>query len=464
MAPDLQHAADPLAIACTDTVDAVYTAPANLPAFDATHRGDVVRCAFDRSLTASQINSTLTALNYVGPPVQSDVDVYRIAYRTTRVGTAGGLSSALVFMPAQAKRHTDAYVVTGHGTVGLADKCAPSKLDLTNGSSGSDAQVFYLALAGDGWIEIAPDYAGFGYGQTVSGWSLAEDEGHSLLDATRAMKNLVEPMALPNKVAFMGHSQGAHAVLSVQPMIASYGSAQPVIGIAPMGVLWFSNLTWGASISPAAGQNTTDDPAVIAFGMYYFYGHGENYDGAGGGVKMFQASKQAMVQQLLTTGCGADVEAGVTALGTSPSDFYDPAFVTAMQNCMIFGAQCDVEPAKTWLARAIADRPAIDPAGPPILIWHGALDATIAPGRAQCGFDKIEKDLAGATNPTATLTICGDAGATHGTIVRRDIDYVSQWIATRAAGLPDPPGCPGEGPLEPGDGGTLMCATPPPNL
>src|SRR5579862_2060354 len=87
MAPDLAHPADPIAIACTDTVDAVYTAPMNLPAFDATHRGDVVRCAFDRSLTAAEINASLTALNYTGPAVKSDVDVYRIAYRTTRVGT-----------------------------------------------------------------------------------------------------------------------------------------------------------------------------------------------------------------------------------------------------------------------------------------------------------------------------------------------------------------------------------------
>src|SRR5438094_6665695 len=115
MAPDLSHQVDPIALACTDSLDSVYTAPMNLPAFDPSHRGDVVRCAFDRAMPAAQVNSVLTALNYTGPAVHSDIDVYRIAYRTSRVqGSAsaapGGISSALVLMPS--KPRTDAYVVT----------------------------------------------------------------------------------------------------------------------------------------------------------------------------------------------------------------------------------------------------------------------------------------------------------------------------------------------------------------
>src|SRR5260370_2893999 len=82
MAPDLAHTVDPLAIACTDSVDSVYQPPTGLPAFDLTHRGDIVRCAFDRSMSAATVNATLTALNYTGPAVHSDLNVYRIAYRT----------------------------------------------------------------------------------------------------------------------------------------------------------------------------------------------------------------------------------------------------------------------------------------------------------------------------------------------------------------------------------------------
>jgi hypothetical protein len=465
---DMAHSIDPLAIMCNDTVDDVYKLPATaLPAFDDTHRGDIFRCAFDRAITAAQINTTLSANGYSGPAVRSDVNVYRIAYRTARVKSTnavapGGYSSALVLMPSQ--RRSEAYVVAAHGTVGLADKCVPSLLNLTDTTMMDPVIVYNLALSGDGWATISPDYGGFGYGQTVSGWVLAEDEAHSVLDATRAMKNFLQASALPPKVALMGHSQGAHAVLAAQSYVATYGAASQVVGVAPMGVVWFSNRSWGASLSPVIGLTTTGFPGVFAFGLYYFYSHGENYDGPGGGVAMFQASKRDMVKQILLNNCGHDVGTALQSLGSKATDFYDPTFVNSVSNCMIFDAGCDQEPAKTWLARSTADRPAIDPNGPPILFWQGGMDTTVPPSRAQCGIDKINQDLAGATNPTASLSICGDAQATHATIIMRDIDYVSQWIAARATGQPDPPGCPGEGPLEPDtDGGMLTCAVPPPN-
>src|SRR6266700_2900549 len=67
---DMAHAVDPLAILCTDTIDDVYKLPTTaLPAFDASRRGDIFRCAFDRALTAAQVNATLTALQYTGPAV-----------------------------------------------------------------------------------------------------------------------------------------------------------------------------------------------------------------------------------------------------------------------------------------------------------------------------------------------------------------------------------------------------------
>jgi hypothetical protein len=453
------HAPASLAITCTDSTDAVFQLPADLPAFDPTRRGEVFRCAYDRYLSAAGANQVLASLGYQGAPVANGMDVYRIAFRTQR-GADGseGFSSARVFLPDQ--RRPEAYVVTAHGTEGEGKPCVDSQRDLLDPSWTGSSIIFNLSLAGNGWTVIEPDYAGYGYGQAPHGWFLADDEAHPILDATRAMKQLLPPDDLPPKVAFMGHSQGSHVVLSAQALARSYGMEGQLVGVAPMALLWFTGLTWGASLSSLAALTTQHDAAAISYGMFYFYGHGELYDGPGGGLAMFQPAKRDAVKAFLQNDCESDATGVLPTLGSTTADLYDPAFITAMENCTIYQTGCDQEPAATWFKRAMADRPAIDPDGAPIVVWHGAKDVDIPPARAQCGFDKIQSDLAGAH--TATFTVCGDAEADHTGVVQRDMDWVSQWIAARATGQPDPPGCPGPGPLAPA-GGTLSCAVPPTN-
>ena len=461
----------PLAIACSDSRDAVFQLPANLPPFDPTHRGDVFRCAYERYISAADANQALAALGYTGMPVPNGMDVYRIAFRTERVAPAGagadagsdapeGLSTARVFLPNNSR--SEAYAVVAHGTLGEGSACADSQKDILDPTYTQTSKILDLAIAGNGWIAIEPDYAGYGYGQPAHGWYLAEDEAHTILDATRAMKNFLQPSALPSKVAFVGHSQGSHVVLSAQAFAKSYGMEGQLIGVAPMSLLWFSGLTWGASITPVAGMTTQNNAALLSYAMFFFYAHGELYDGPGGGLTMFQPAKQAAVTSFMQDDCEADASTVLPTLGATTTDFFDSNFLNAMFNCNVLQTGCDTEPAATWLARALADRPAIDPDSAPIVIWHGAKDTDIPPNRAQCGFDKLQSDLASATTPTTTLTICGDADADHSGVAQRDTEWITQWIGTRAAGQPDPPGCPGTAPLQP-DGGTLACATPPAN-
>jgi hypothetical protein len=460
--PDLGQV-DPLALPCTDSLDEVYQLPADLPAWDRSHRGDVFRCAFEQQLSAADVNQAIVSYGYVGPPVSSDVHVYRIAYRTERStpvsGAApGGYSSARVFLPAAAR--PEAFVVTAHGTNGLASGCVDSQNDLLTGSRQDDHKMYNLALAGGGWMVIAPDFAGYGYGQASPGWFLAEDEAKSVLDATRALEGLLLPSAMPPRAALVGHSGGSHAVLAAQGMARSYGLAGELVAVAPMSLLWLSGQTWGAAASPLVGLDTHTDAALLSYGLFFFYGHGELYDGPGGGLAMFQPAARDQVKALVTGSCEADMSTMLPALGAHASDFYDPAFVSSLSDCMILGTSCDQEPAKTWKARALADRPPIDPAGAPIVIWHGALDTDIPPARAQCGIDKLNLDLTGSAT---TLTVCGDAQADHSGVPKRDIDWISRWIGARATGQPDPDGCPGAAPLAPPGGGVLTCATPPAN-
>jgi hypothetical protein len=100
-------------------------------------------------------------------------------------------------------------------------------------------------------------------------------------------------------------------------------------------------------------------------------------------------------------------------------------------------------------------------------VWQGALDGTVKPGYAKCGFDKMRADLGAQSSK---LKVCADPTAIHGAFVgkdsnlsdgitRRGMDWANEWLAARTLGTADPAECLGEEALAP-DGGTLTCNTP----
>lgn len=464
MPPDMGPPPPPppaLLVGCTDAVADVYTLPANLPAYDSSHRGDVIRCAYDRYLSAAAINTAMTAYGYQGPTLPSGAWLFRIAYRTERIAPTGsktvpeGVSSGIVLVP-DVPQAGGPLVVFAHASVGIAPPCAPSTYDLLGAATGDDHRGAVLGLAGYGWLTVVPDYAGFGFGES-SGWSVAEDEAHSVLDATRAAKQLVP--SLTGQVVFVGHSQGGHAALSAQSYAPSYGMEGTLIGVAAYAPLWLSAYAWAAIISPGAGFKTSDSGYAIMYDMDYFYSHGELYDGPGGGLAMFQAAKRDAVQSFLMNQCAPNPPPGVdiTTLGATPADFFDASFINSIGDCGLGFGGCTDATAMTWTARFVADRPPIDPNGPPIMIFDGGLDANFPPARAQCMFDKLDADLMTVAAPKTKISTCFDPGAQHFDIMRRDVDYANQWIAARAGIGPEPAACT---PFPSGQ----TCATPPPNL
>src|SRR4051794_4620242 len=83
--PDMATPATPMLLqACTDTVSDVYAAPTGLPAYDSSHRGDVVRCAFDTYIPASRLGGRVAAYGYLGAPLQSGASVFRVPSRPER--------------------------------------------------------------------------------------------------------------------------------------------------------------------------------------------------------------------------------------------------------------------------------------------------------------------------------------------------------------------------------------------
>jgi hypothetical protein len=449
--PDMGSPPPPsLAMSCKDALGDVYTLPAGLPAYDGTHRGDVIRCAPVGYLSAAQVTALLGKYAYKGAAAKSGFWMWKLAFRTERIppDSAGagaadpeGVSAAMLFVPDHPVANAP-LVVYAHGTVGVADACAPSRYDLTMAPPMGtwDFPVNELALAGFGYSVIAPDYAGFGYGG-APGYFIAADEAHSVLDASRAAAHLLPAsakVASPLSIALVGHSQGGHAVLAAQAELGTYGAAGHVVGVAAFAPWWTSMAAWGAIFNPIAGFDTKNDSTPILFAMFYFYSAGELRDGPGGGVEMYQPADQALAKTtVLSPQCFDTTD--LLKLGTTPSDFVLDSYVNDVGGSCAVSGMCTSTLSALWKTRWQDDRPPLDPNGPPLLIEYGGMDVYVTPGYAQCGRDKIAMDF--GANPTATVTYCYDDGADHNDIVRRDSDYVNAWIAARAGVGSEPAAC-----------------------
>ncbi len=448
-----------LAVQCTDTMESVYTAPSDLPPYAASHRGDIVRCAKDRTFSVGEIQARLDADGFVDADVRGAVRVYRLAYRTERLAGQEGLTSALVLLPDRPLMAAPPLVVFAHGFEGIDPACTVSKGDWTKAPYHRVGSL--LALASYGYPVIAPDYAGFMPGSAPGGVLLSEDEAHSVLDGTRAMNKALEAGSTSDEVVLVGHSQGGHAVLSAQALAGSYGLTGQLVGVVAFAPLWIPARTTGIVVSQFGGRNTRDDAGTLRQAMAYFYTHAELYDRPGSGLALFQESKRALVASDLAA-CPSAGRATLEQLGETPADFFEPAFVDAIGACAIGADEdCLQEPAAAWLARFRADRPRLDAQGADIVVWLGAGDQALSPDLGQCGIDKISEDFS-APETTASLTVCGDRNAAHETVLSRNMQWTAEWIASRTGGAPEPEPCAGRSELLP-PAGDLVCALGPLN-
>jgi pimeloyl-ACP methyl ester carboxylesterase len=472
-----QTSQGPLTNSCTDDLDDVYaaipsgpqTAGAILAGASCTASGRCLKCATDVLYEVKDIQAALQNDGFAGKPTHN-LQAYRFVYGTTRVrngAVKSGASSALYFLPASTI-DPDTLVVVAYDTVGFGPQCAPSLEDPRSSTDGDD-HAMALAIASHGYRTVVIDFAGMGLGTVPPGWSLAEDEAHSLLDATRAVDALTpkpktskeHPKAPETKVVLVGLGEGGHAVLSAQAMATSYGLADSLAGVVAFAPIWVAPRTWGAALSGAGGLNTNDDHAEIAFDLLYFYGHGELYDGPGGGVSMLRDEQRSAASDLIERRCFSDLVASVHTLGKVASDIFDPTFVHQVSSCAVAGggASCHQGAAETWNPRFTADRPAVDPEGAPILVWQGGADTLVPPDRAICGQDTLVRNV--TTHPS-TLTYCGDEKATHGSVVEQNLGWVIDWIDHTIGHGSAPKAC---APFAPEDANhkPVTCATPPPN-
>jgi pimeloyl-ACP methyl ester carboxylesterase len=456
---------------CADSLDAIYGDPGGSP----KTQGAILKCAHERDFNVAELDALARANGYAGRPLTSGAQGFRVVYGTERGSQPPvlGSSSATVLIPTAPRPGPLPVVVVAHGATGEAGACADSRTNLT-ATSGDAVTVMLAAFAGDGYVVISPDYAGYvnygAPGTLPTGEFLAADVGKSVLDGARALRTLT-PSAVSDKVVLVGHSEGGHAVLSALTMHENYGSGGTLAGVAAYSPFWFNSAAWGAMFLVASeyplNPPSGGAPFAVGIGVWYHYSQGELLDGPGHGLDVFATDKRQAIKEFVDTTCigGNDSDfALLKKLGTSVTDLYDPTFVRAVKIPAAFGQPCTTDPTlgpicEKWMARYAASRPHLTgaAASTPLLLLYGGEDAVIPPERAVCGFERIKEDK-------ANYTFCYEQSKDHWGIVDARAEYVNDWIASLTLGGSSPPPCTAEPSSVVADGGApATCATNPPN-
>src|SRR5699024_638044 len=120
------------------------------------------------------------------PGVPTPTRAWRIEYRSTSATGDANIVSATVIVPLDGHSGTRPLVSYAVGTVGLADRCAPSAT-LPHGLNPEGGNISKALLRG--WGVVVTDYEGLSTPGTHT-YLVSESEGHAVLDAARAARRM----------------------------------------------------------------------------------------------------------------------------------------------------------------------------------------------------------------------------------------------------------------------------------
>jgi hypothetical protein len=151
----------------------------------------------------------------------------RISYVSTGVSGATVTVTGLILTP---RTRTGRTVVWGHGSTGLADRCAPSGHP---GVFWPEARAAIAGLLRHGWTVTAPDYQGLGT-PGPHPYLIGGSEGRSMIDSVKAARRL--DSRLSTEYVVNGHSQGGQGALFAGELAPAYDGVlnlRGVVAIAP---------------------------------------------------------------------------------------------------------------------------------------------------------------------------------------------------------------------------------------
>jgi alpha-beta hydrolase superfamily lysophospholipase len=166
------------------------------------------------------------AVPIAGPSVLPDSRAWAILYHSRDFdGRDVAVSGVVVAPSGPVPPGGRPVVVWGHGSTGLADRCAPSHLGIM-GAFGR----WLGGLLQQGYVVAATDYQGLGTPGPAR-FAIGLSAGHAVLDVARATRGLDAARA-GDRVVLDGHSEGGHAVLWAAELAGGYAPELRVLGVA----------------------------------------------------------------------------------------------------------------------------------------------------------------------------------------------------------------------------------------
>lgn len=313
----------------------------------------------------------------------------RITYVTTAVDGATITATGLVLTPKNGR--TNRTVVWGHGTTGLADKCAPS----TNQSVfWPEARAAIAALLARGWTVTAPDYPGLGT-LAPHPYLIGATAARSMIDSVKAARRL--DAALTAQYVVDGHSQGGQGALFAGELAPAYDGALDLRGVAAIAPV--SNADLFAPLVPG-----TPGQGYLVMGLF-----GLQAVDPGVNATALLANPAKLRLPVLLSGCLYEI--------------LDAYANLTPQQLLAGGALPDTVVAK--LAQHV--NPGQSPPSAPILLIQGTADESV-PYDLTAG--ALVPELDAYDQPMLFVPV---EGANHDSAVTETTGLVADWIATRFA-------------------------------
>ncbi|MBS0965616.1 alpha/beta fold hydrolase [Acetobacter okinawensis] len=201
-------------------------------------------------------------------PLAADLGVkgsgpsFSIRYLSTNGVTGTGLvpvTGAVIYPAGPAPAGGWPIVAWAHGTVGIADSCAPSR----NPRSARD-QTYLGEWLHRGFAIVATDYQGLGSDGTHP-YLNARTEAYSVLDGVRAA--LAGLPDLSNNIMIVGQSQGAGAAFASAAYAPEYAQALHIRGVVATGIPYMSPEVIKAVLHAKPQKSESGIDPVVAYAL-----------------------------------------------------------------------------------------------------------------------------------------------------------------------------------------------------
>ena len=372
--------------------------------------GEILRVEFLRWYTAAEVAAEADL-----PYSFYGAAAYRILYLSQLPSGEPQAISGFMVVPVGIPPENGYPIVNfGHGTTGMADKCAPTTSTLNINR--------LLPWIAHGFMVSSSDYTGLGT-PGMHPYAVGESEATSMLDGARAAlrfcdneRGFFSPPA-DNQIFFIGHSQGGHAALFAHQYWATYAPELNLLGTVAFAP---GSETRLLTQEIAKGASLLLTPSTMAMAAYSQY-----YTGLDDLNSLLLEPYASQIVDKVEDQCLLGL---IAWIGFDPEPVFQPDALAAAQE----GRWKDLQP---WTAYLDINTPGNFGSDVPVLILQGEDDLYISADVVKA----LRWRLCFHHTPVI-LSFYANVG--HTAIIQVGRAEALSWMEDRLTGVPAPNSCP----------------------